>query len=284
MMKKLYEAVVVPKMLYAIEVWGTTMLQKETGKKEKGWNARGFAKKMESVQQVAATLITGGMRSSATDLLFAHTDLLPIPALIHKHIGRAALHLPTLPPSHPLRKELKSALRGRRRHKSPLHRIAEMYQFNPDDFETITPATISPKWTSKAWIQTIDDPTAAAQDAESERLDDVCIYSDGSGQNGNIGGAAILRRKGHTVKSIQMHLGKDTDHTVYEGEVIGLILAIELLKNTQRPQLVSLALDNQAAIRASVTSKPGPGQYLWNAFHTNLKNIMQIHGLDHVKI
>ena len=50
MMKKLYEAVVVPKMLYAIEVWGTTMLQKGTSKKEKGWNARGFAKKMESVQ------------------------------------------------------------------------------------------------------------------------------------------------------------------------------------------------------------------------------------------
>jgi len=74
------------------------------------------------------------------------------------------------------------------------------------------------------------------------------------------------------------------DHTVYKGKVVGLILAIELLKNTQRPQSVSLALNNQVAICASVTSKPGPRQYLWNAFHTNLKNVMQIHGLDHVKI
>ncbi|KAI9569838.1 hypothetical protein HD554DRAFT_1979142, partial [Boletus coccyginus] len=133
--------------------------------------------------------------SSATDLLFAHTDLLPIPALIQKHIGRAALHLSTLPPSHPLRKEIKSTLRGRRRHKSPLHHIIEAFRLNPDDFETIIPAIISPKWKAEVQIQTKDDPEAAmAQDAEAERMDNICIYSDGSGQNGNIGAAAVLRR------------------------------------------------------------------------------------------
>ncbi|KAI9453360.1 hypothetical protein HD554DRAFT_2004245, partial [Boletus coccyginus] len=72
-MKKLYEVITVPKMLYAVKVWGSTMLQRGTSKKKKGWNAQSFAKKMESVQRAVATLIAGGMHSSAINLL-------PIPA------------------------------------------------------------------------------------------------------------------------------------------------------------------------------------------------------------
>ena len=75
MVKRLYEGVAIPKMMYAIDVWGTTMLGKGKGKHSEGWGARGFAKKMESVQRMAALHITGGMKSTATDLLFAHADL-----------------------------------------------------------------------------------------------------------------------------------------------------------------------------------------------------------------
>jgi len=176
-------------------------------------------------------------------------------------------------------------LQGKRRHKSPLHRIAETFKFNPDYFETIKPAVVSTKWTSEIRIQSKDNPkAAAAQDVEAERMDNVCIYSDGFGQNGNIGGVAVLQRKGQMVKSIRMHLGKDTHHIVYEGKVISLILAIELLKNIHRARSVSLALNNQAAILASTTHKPTPGQYLWNIFHNNLKNAMHNHSLDHIKI
>jgi hypothetical protein len=82
MIKKLYKAVAIPKMLYTIEVWGTTMLYPGTSKREIGWNVRGFAKKIETIQCTAAILITGGMASSATDLLFAHTNLDPITVLI----------------------------------------------------------------------------------------------------------------------------------------------------------------------------------------------------------
>ncbi|KAF8424398.1 hypothetical protein L210DRAFT_3359087, partial [Boletus edulis BED1] len=84
MMKRLYEAVAIPKMLYAIDIWGTDLLKRGRGKKEKGWGARGFAKQIDKVQRLATLLITGGMRSTATDTLFAHSDLPPTLILVRK--------------------------------------------------------------------------------------------------------------------------------------------------------------------------------------------------------
>ena len=75
LMKRLYEAVAVPKMLYAIDVWGTELLKKGRGKKEMGWGPRGFARQINKFQRLAAILITGGMRSTATDTLLAHANL-----------------------------------------------------------------------------------------------------------------------------------------------------------------------------------------------------------------
>lgn len=64
-MKRLYEAVAIPKMLYVVDIWGMEMLRKGRGKREKGWGPRGFAKQINKVQQLAMVLITGGMRSTA---------------------------------------------------------------------------------------------------------------------------------------------------------------------------------------------------------------------------
>ena len=57
-MKKLYESVAIPKMLYTINVWGTELLRRGRGKREKGWGLRGFAKQIDKVQRMALLLIT----------------------------------------------------------------------------------------------------------------------------------------------------------------------------------------------------------------------------------
>jgi hypothetical protein len=77
LLKKLYEGVVVPKMLYAADIWCAGIISKRKGKKGGGRGARGFAPKMARVQRMASTMITGGMRTTATDLLDAHADILP---------------------------------------------------------------------------------------------------------------------------------------------------------------------------------------------------------------
>jgi hypothetical protein len=63
-----------------------------------------------------------------------------------------------------------------------------------------------------------------------------------------------------------------------------MILAIELLKSTNRICSVSIALDNQAAIRTSATFKSGPAQYLWNIFHCNLTNTLQKQHLEMITV
>ncbi|KAF8440932.1 hypothetical protein L210DRAFT_3326110, partial [Boletus edulis BED1] len=230
MTKRLYEGVALPKMLYGIDVWGAQMLEKGRGKKDDGWGARGFGKKMDSVQRLAALHIVGGMRSTASDVLFAHADLHQIPVLIHRACNNATLRMATLPKSHPLNSHIISTLRHRSRHKSPLHRLTNAFHYDPRKFEDILPVRHNPKWSPDVTVAVEEEKNAALlQDIEAETTHDICLYSDGSGIEGGIGGAAVLRRNGRKVDELRLTLGRSKDHTVYEGEIVGMILAVELL-------------------------------------------------------
>ena len=57
------------------------------------------------------------------------------------------------------------------------------------------------------------------------------MYSDGSGIDGQVGEAAVLFRRNREPKVLRFHLGTATDHTVYEAELIGLMLALHLLRD-----------------------------------------------------
>ena len=286
MMKKLYEGVAVPKMLYAVDVWGAGMVEKGRGKKDDGWGACGFRKKMELVQRLAAIHIMGGMRSTATDTLFAHTDLQPIPILLRQHCSRAALRMATLPLSHPLHKHIISTYHHRKHHKSPLHKLTNAFHLNPQKFETIGPVQHSTKWTPDVCISVKPDKIEAeTQDIKAESIHDVCLYSDGSGYKGRIGAVAVLRRGGEKVEEMRFELGSMKNHTVYEGEVMGMILAVELLKRERRRvRTISLGIDNMAAIQATTLCHPGPGHYLMDIFHANLRTALEYHNAETLTI
>ncbi|KAG1888284.1 hypothetical protein F4604DRAFT_1674658 [Suillus subluteus] len=88
-----------------------------------------------------------------------------------------------------------------------------------------------------------------ANDAEAD--EDLQTYSDGSAVDGGVGGAAVLMRGGEVVKEKRFHLGSDREHTVYEGEIVGMILAVELLREERGGGTMALGVDNQAAISAT---------------------------------
>ena len=67
---------------------------------------------------------------------------------------------------------------------------------------------------------------------------------------GAIGGAAILQWKGHPQSILQLHLGTDKQHTVFEGELIGILLALHLLSSLRLNADAIIYTDNQAAFRA----------------------------------
>lgn len=44
------------------------------------------------------------------------------------------------------------------------------------------------------------------------------VYTDGSGYEGGTGAAAVLYKNDKTIRSLQLHLGTNTEHTVYKYE------------------------------------------------------------------
>ena len=60
--------------------------------------------------------------------------------------------------------------------------------------------------------------------------------------------------------------------------VIPTILAVELLKRERRrARTISLGINNMAAIQATTLCRPGPGHYLMNIFHANLRTALEYH-------
>ncbi|KAF8873834.1 hypothetical protein BD779DRAFT_1393760, partial [Infundibulicybe gibba] len=75
-------------------------------------------------------------------------------------------------------------------------------------------------------------------------------------------------------------LGSAEHHMVYEGEGVGLILGLELLRKERKNSITgrtSMGLDNQAAITATASIKLGPSQYLWDIFDKRREMIERQH-------
>ncbi|KAG2751296.1 hypothetical protein P692DRAFT_20643713, partial [Suillus brevipes Sb2] len=172
-------------MLYAADIWCSGLVSKGRGKKNAGRGARGFASKMARVQRMATTMITGGMRTTTTDLLDAHANILPFQQLLHKVCHRATLRMITMPKSHPLHKGIHTAYNSctRRdfasckRHPSPLHRLLNEFRLNPHTVETIEPIRHYPKWAPDVTQEIAEDIATAVKDDEYAE-EDLRVYSD----------------------------------------------------------------------------------------------------------
>jgi len=88
------------------------------------------------------------------------------------------------------------------------------------------------------------------------------IYSDGSDIDEGVGAAAVLVAPEREPKVLRYHLGPSTRHTVYEGEIVGLNLGIELLHRELSCARASAAADNLASLHASKNRKPHPAHYM----------------------
>jgi len=100
LMRQLYQAVALPKMLYAADLWFSPSYRDGSDTLQRG--SIGVAKKLTSVQRIAALAITGALRSTATDLIETHANLLPITLLLQNTCHRAIIRLTALPNPHPL--------------------------------------------------------------------------------------------------------------------------------------------------------------------------------------
>ncbi|KAE9393806.1 hypothetical protein BT96DRAFT_828603, partial [Gymnopus androsaceus JB14] len=84
-------------------------------------------------------------------------------------------------------------------------------------------------------------------------------------------------QQGEWVSSLWMQIGRELEHEVFEGESVGPTLGLELLRKERNMSMVSLWIDNTAAISAMSSMVSGPAHYLMDHFHALLSQVKHCH-------
>jgi ribonuclease HI len=130
---------------------------------------------------------------------------------------------------------------------------------------------------------------AALERADKSRRDSLCVYTDGSGYQGMVGAAAIMTKQTSNsppnVAEYRRHcLGTLDNHTVFEGELLGTILALDIIHEKRRTTNATILLDNQAAIQALWQRRPSPGQYLVREFYAQINRLLEHNSCLSIKV
>jgi ribonuclease HI len=277
--RQLYTTVAIPTFTYAADVWFTDIHLSPSGLKRMGSVA--LAKKLTSTQRLAARIITGGLKTTAGDVLEAHANLLPIDLLFKKVLFRSTTRLASLPDSHPLFKPIrKAAGRYVKKHRSPLHNLFHHTGVTPNAIETISTVRRRPNYVTKFSTHIAGNKETAL--AMARTLHNNCKYSfytDGSGFENGIGAAAVSYINKVESQYLWFHLGPTSKHTVYEGELIGICLALHILLSLPlniRSRVI-IGSDSQAAIKALANQSTHPAHYLLDYIHDSAEKLHSKH-------
>jgi len=135
---------------------------------------------------------------------------------------------------------------------------------DPDEIETIPVVRSNPALGKSTPFQfSIPPDKEASKQADTQSREEVKVYTDGSLHNGAVGAAATLIRRGKQPRTLRYHLGPATQHTVYEAELVGLLLGMQLIRTEKRSNTrCAIGADNQAAIQALQAEQTRPGQHI----------------------
>ncbi len=261
---RLFIGLVAPRMEYALPVWYNPMKEGE-GRRS---GAVGIACKLSKPQHLACKVMAGGLRSTSTDALDYHANVLPTHLHLNLVAYKFAARLCTLPPTHPLYKTVRRCKHQPRFHRSPIHHLLNALKDFQEEWEHIDTSTIQKSDCIKFDIALNRDQ--AEQRAATTPWGDHLIFSDGSGFKSGIGVAAwsqTYENAPHEEVHHHLYLGPDTHHTVFEAELAGAILALDIIKNTARLTKATILIDSQAAILALQSRQTKSGRYLVEEFH-----------------
>jgi ribonuclease HI len=212
----------------------------------------------------------------ATDVLDFHANLPPIHIRLNCSVYNAVARLTSLPQSHPLHRVITRCRRVPRFHRSPIHHAFLEFPTLTGDFESIDPHLSFPPLPNGALTTSIapDKDTARAEQESVERAGGLCVYTDGSGFEGGVGAAAVGWKGGEEGTVRLKHLGPEDEHTVFELEAVGAILALDIIASTPRLTSVDVFTDCQPVLIALAAPQAQPGQYLLAAFHLLFRRLL----------
>ncbi|KIK37493.1 hypothetical protein CY34DRAFT_33659, partial [Suillus luteus UH-Slu-Lm8-n1] len=79
-------------------------------------------------------------RSTTTDLLEVHANILPITLLLQNFCHRSITHISVLPKTHPLYNPIHRAAKYQvSTHRSSFHKLTKMYAIIPENIKTLNP-------------------------------------------------------------------------------------------------------------------------------------------------
>ena len=141
------------------------------------------------------------------------------------------------------------------------------FKLKPSLIEKIAATRQSPKWEPDIAIR-IAENKEKAREEDLKDMSHVKVYMDGSGINSQIEAAAVLYRDRILKRRRRMRLGTTKHHTVFEGEGVGLISGLELMREEEEVDgMVLMGSDNTAAISTTHTIKLNPSHHIWDLFH-----------------
>ena len=229
------------------------------------------------IQGMATRYITGGIKGTAYNTLEAHTNI-PLIDLFHKAQFHVATIICTLPSHHPLQPltQKTAACLVKSQVTTALPLLHYRYQ-TPASQNHLYLQPMQPTYCPT--MQTTIDKNKEALKFSSTVHNLTCykIYCDGSGYKDGAGSAAVLYKGARAVKTLLLHISPTTEHTVYDTELIGLLLALlHLLASLTCLLLVStiiIGLDNQVAIKALNNQRAKPAHYLLDHIHSTAEHL-----------
>ena len=179
--RRLYLSVAMPRITYAADIWYTPVSPSESNPTSRSGSVR-IAQKLGAIQRRALITLSGALRSTASDLLETHANILPMHLALNKACCRSAIRLASLPPSHPLFKTvIRAASRYVKSHRSPLHEIFHFSKLTPSHTEKILPSRFCPNFTPAVSTSIASSRHQATSDAKKLHLThNVRVFSDGS--------------------------------------------------------------------------------------------------------
>ncbi|OQD73321.1 hypothetical protein PENANT_c211G00669, partial [Penicillium antarcticum] len=268
-MRRIYQAVIIPQMLFGVSAWYQPMLISKS-------KAQAICRPFAAIQKQTACLISGAFRTTAAEALNTELHLPPISIHMNRLVKEAALRLRTgpqlgIPPT---------IIRRRPAHErdwsgwTPM----EAQAWKTGGCLTAPPETLARIWESrKAFVLApwqappeviIDDRKIAVEfhehivvKASEERP--LIVYTDGSGIEGRMGAAVVVDLEDHVAHS---QMGDENTTTVYAAELHAIEMALDSVLNSTEPWAAQarnglvIFADSQAALKALRRPRMPSGQ------------------------
>lgn len=270
--RKLYRAVVVPSILFCCSAWYTPGATDYKGTQNK------ILKTLRGIQKRAAVAISGAYKSVAYDSLNILCHLQPIEHTLEQHAADALLRLKSSP-NYTVIETLRNDIRNPRTqrqmddYRSPLEIHEQRLErvWGPHNLEKRQPYIQAP-WQKPVPTSIAPNDNEAVAEHNRKANHSLCIYTDGSGLDGQVGAAMVVPclniKRGK-------YMGPETAATVYTAELTGLVLAMEEIRRFNEPQRITIFTDNQAAIQAVGRPTCHSGQGIVKDILTRIRSLQR---------